>query len=66
MRGAPRANRELGLLTEAAQTWQPERLRLRPLRLLISLVITALALGVTAALLPGVDIVATGGALLIA
>ena len=53
-------------MTEAAQSWQPERLRLRPLRLLVSLVITALALAVTAALLPGVDIAATGGALLIA
>jgi uncharacterized membrane protein YvlD (DUF360 family) len=49
-----------------ASPWQPERLRLKPLRLLVALAITTIALGVTAALLPGVDIAARGGALLVA
>jgi uncharacterized membrane protein YvlD (DUF360 family) len=46
--------------------WQPELLRLKPLHLLISLVITATALMVTAAILPGVDVADFGGALLVA
>ena len=37
-------------------SWRPEQIRLRPARLLVSLLITAAALGVTAAILPGVDI----------
>ena len=37
-------------------TWQPEPIRLKPLQLLVSLVITAVALAVTAAILPGVYI----------
>jgi uncharacterized membrane protein YvlD (DUF360 family) len=50
----------------AALTWQPERVRLRPARLLVSWILTALALAVAAAILPGVDIASTGGALLVA
>ena len=47
-------------------TWRPEQIRLRPTRLLVSLLITAAALGVTAAILPGVDIADTLGALVVA
>ena len=46
--------------------WQPERPRFRPLRLLISWVLTAVSLWATARLLPGVDVVDTGGALAMA
>jgi uncharacterized membrane protein YvlD (DUF360 family) len=53
-------------VTDAARSWQPERLRLRPLRLLVSLAINALALAVTAALLPGVEIVDMAGAVVVA
>jgi uncharacterized membrane protein YvlD (DUF360 family) len=49
-----------------APTWRPERLRIRPLRLLISWLLAAFALGVTAAVLPGVRIADVGGALLVA
>jgi uncharacterized membrane protein YvlD (DUF360 family) len=47
-------------------TWQPERPRFRPLRLLLSWLLTAVALWIAAAILPGVDIEATGGALAVA
>jgi uncharacterized membrane protein YvlD (DUF360 family) len=47
-------------------TWHPERIRLKPLRLLVSWLITAAALWVTAWILPGVDINHAGGALLVA
>jgi uncharacterized membrane protein YvlD (DUF360 family) len=49
-----------------ALSWRPEQLRIRPLQLVVSLVITAAALGVTAAILPGVEITDTGGALVVA
>ncbi len=42
--------------------WQPERPRFRPSRLLISWVLTAISLWAAAGLLPGVDVVETGGA----
>jgi uncharacterized membrane protein YvlD (DUF360 family)/predicted AlkP superfamily pyrophosphatase or phosphodiesterase len=48
------------------QGWQPERLRFRPLQLIISWVLTALALGVTALILPGVDISDWSGAFVVA
>jgi uncharacterized membrane protein YvlD (DUF360 family) len=44
-------------------SWQPERPQLRPLRLLISWVVTALSLYAAAAVLPGVDIDGHWGAL---
>jgi uncharacterized membrane protein YvlD (DUF360 family) len=55
-------------MTEHSQapTWQPERIRLRPVRLLVSWLITAASLTVAAGILPGVDIAAFGGALLVA
>jgi uncharacterized membrane protein YvlD (DUF360 family) len=46
--------------------WQPERPRFKPLRLILSWVLTAVALGVAAAILPGVDIESTWGALAVA
>jgi uncharacterized membrane protein YvlD (DUF360 family) len=46
--------------------WQPERIRFRPLQLLVSLLITAVAVAVTAALLPGVDISDGRGAFAVA
>jgi uncharacterized membrane protein YvlD (DUF360 family) len=49
-----------------ASTWQPERLRFRPLQLIVSWVLAALALGLTAAILPGVDVADAGGAFLVA
>jgi uncharacterized membrane protein YvlD (DUF360 family) len=49
-----------------ARTWQPERLRLKPLRLLFSWFITAVAVGVASAILPGVHIVDAVGALIVA
>ena len=49
-----------------AVAWQPERPRFKPLRLLLSWVLTAVSLWVAAAILPGVDIVGTGGALAVA
>jgi uncharacterized membrane protein YvlD (DUF360 family) len=49
-----------------AVAWQPERPRFKPLRLVISWALTALALGVAAAILPGVDIAGTAGALAVA
>ena len=55
-------------MTEHGQepTWQPERMRLRPVRLLVSLLITAASLTVAAGILPGVDIADFGGAILVA
>jgi uncharacterized membrane protein YvlD (DUF360 family) len=49
-----------------AVTWQPERPRLKLLRLLLSWTLTAASLWVAAAILPGVDIERTGGALAVA
>jgi uncharacterized membrane protein YvlD (DUF360 family) len=46
-----------------AVTWQPERPRFKPTRLLLSLLLTAGALWLAAAILPGVDIDGTWGAL---
>jgi uncharacterized membrane protein YvlD (DUF360 family) len=46
--------------------WQPERPRLRPVRLLISWAFTTLALLVAAGILPGVDVGRWGAALLMA
>jgi uncharacterized membrane protein YvlD (DUF360 family) len=46
--------------------WEPARPRFRPVRLLLSLVVTALALWVAAAVLPGVEIEGTGSALAVA
>ena len=50
----------------ASVSWQPERPRFKPVRLLLSWVVTALALYFAAALLPGVDIAGTGAALAVA
>jgi uncharacterized membrane protein YvlD (DUF360 family) len=50
----------------AASTWQPQQIRIRLLPLLVSWVLTAVALGVAAAILPGVDVTNAGGALLVA
>jgi uncharacterized membrane protein YvlD (DUF360 family) len=49
-----------------ALTWQPERLRIKPLRLILAWVLTAAALEVSAAILPGVHIADAGGALVVA
>jgi uncharacterized membrane protein YvlD (DUF360 family) len=49
-----------------APTWQPERIKLRPLRLIISWLITAASLTIAAGILPGVDIARFAGALLVA
>jgi uncharacterized membrane protein YvlD (DUF360 family) len=49
-----------------AVTWQPERPKFKPLRLLLSWALTALSLGVAAMILPGVDIAGYGGALAVA
>ena len=46
--------------------WKPERPRFKPLRLLLSWAVTATALWVAAALVPGVDITGTGTALAVA
>jgi uncharacterized membrane protein YvlD (DUF360 family) len=46
--------------------WEPERPKLKPLRLLIAWVSTAISLLFAALILPGVDIVGHGGALLVA
>ena len=47
-------------------SWQPERPRFKPLRLLLSWALTAASLGVAAMILPGVDIAGYGGALAVA
>ena len=49
-----------------AVTWQPERPRFKPLRLLLSWALTAASLWVAATILPGVDIAGAGGAFLVA
>ena len=49
-----------------AVEWEPERPRFKPLRLLLSWILTAASLWVAAAILPGVDIVGYPGALLVA
>ena len=49
-----------------AVSWQPERPKFKPLRLLLSWVLTAASLGVAAMILPGVDIAGYGGALAVA
>jgi uncharacterized membrane protein YvlD (DUF360 family) len=49
-----------------AVAWEPERPRFKPLRLLLSWALTALSLWIAAKILPGVDIVGTGGALAVA
>jgi len=47
-------------------SWQPTRPRFRPVRLVVSWIISALALLAAAAIVPGVDINSFGGALLVA
>ena len=49
-----------------AVAWEPERPRFKPLRLLLSWVLTAASLWVAAAILPGVDIAGAAGALAVA
>jgi uncharacterized membrane protein YvlD (DUF360 family) len=49
-----------------AVTWQPDRPRFKPLRLLISWFLTATALWVAAAILPGVHVEGVWGALVVA
>ncbi len=46
--------------------WKPERPRFKLLQLVLSWLLTALAMWVAAAILPGVDVVEQGGALLMA
>ncbi len=46
--------------------WRPERLHLHPVRLIVGWVVAAAAVGVTAWLLPGVALDATGAAFLVA
>ena len=46
--------------------WEPERPRLKPLRLLLSWTLTALSLWVAALILPGIDIESHAGAFLVA
>src|SRR5512133_3297144 len=47
-------------------SWRPEQLRLKPLQLIVSWVISAAALEVTAWILPGVHINDLGGAFIVA
>ena len=47
-------------------SWQPERPRFKPLRVLLSWALTAASLGVAAMILPGVDVAGYGGALAVA
>jgi uncharacterized membrane protein YvlD (DUF360 family) len=49
-----------------AVSWQPDRLRIKPTRLLVSWVVTAAAIGVAAAVLPGVEISDSVGAFVVA
>ena len=49
-----------------AVSWQPERPKFKPLRLLLSWALTAASLGVAAMILPGVDVAGVGGALAVA
>ena len=60
------ADSEGGITADARTQWQPERLRLRPLQLLVSWILSAAALGLTAAVLPGVDIADWSGAFVVA
>jgi uncharacterized membrane protein YvlD (DUF360 family)/predicted AlkP superfamily pyrophosphatase or phosphodiesterase len=53
-------------MEQSETTWQPELLKIRPLQLLVRWFLTALALGVAAAILPGVDITDTSGAFVVA
>ena len=46
--------------------WQPERPRFRPVRLILSWAVTAVALWFAAAILPGVDVGSTGSAFAVA
>jgi uncharacterized membrane protein YvlD (DUF360 family) len=49
-----------------AVSWQPARPKFKPVRVLLSWALTAVALWIAAALLPGLDIDSTGGALAVA
>ena len=49
-----------------AFAWQPERVRIRPLRLIVSWALAAASLAIAAAILPGVDVEHAGGAFLVA
>ena len=49
-----------------AVSWQPERPKFKPLRLLLSWMLTAASLGVAAMILPGVDVAGYAGALAVA
>jgi uncharacterized membrane protein YvlD (DUF360 family) len=49
-----------------AVTWEPQRPRFKPLRLLLSWALTAISLGVAAAILPGVDVDEPLGAIAVA
>ena len=49
-----------------AVSWEPERPRFKPLRLLLSWILTATSLWVAAAILPGVDIKGAAGAFAVA
>jgi uncharacterized membrane protein YvlD (DUF360 family) len=51
---------------ENETAWQPELLRIKPLQLIVRWILTALALGVAAAILPGVDIADASGAFVVA
>jgi uncharacterized membrane protein YvlD (DUF360 family) len=46
--------------------WQPQSPRLRPVRLVLAWVVSAIAVGVTALILPGVALAGTGAAFLVA
>ena len=51
---------------ETAPSWQPERPRLRPVRVLLAWLVAAVALMVSAAVVPGVSIQTLGGAIAVA
>jgi uncharacterized membrane protein YvlD (DUF360 family) len=53
-------------MTDTTAKWQPELLRVKPTKLIVSWLLTAGALAVTAAILPGVHIADAGGALVVA
>jgi uncharacterized membrane protein YvlD (DUF360 family) len=50
----------------SAAAWRPERVRMKPLRLIVSWVLAAAALAIAAAILPGVHVDDVGGAFLVA
>ena len=54
------------MMQHGMRRWRPEKLGLKPLHLLLSLLITATAFWVTAWILPGVEISSLTGALLVA